>query len=227
MNKPMHYALVLTAVCLAAALGVAGVFAVTHPRIVALAAAGRTEAQTRVMPAPKGELKLNGMVKEAAETDQVYEVSDSTGKLGYAASGEAHGYGGPIIVMVGLDPAAEAIIGLEIVTQSETPGLGTRVNDLPARRTWLGLLRGQPPDDPGKPVPPFLKQFYGLKAGEIQLKQSGGPGKIEAITGATISSRAVTNAVAAAVARIQSAVNGPSGKADSSWTPSATTGATK
>ena len=69
------------------------------------------------------------------------------------------------------------ITGIKVASQQETPGLGTRIEEL--RR--------------GEKEPWFQSQFRGKGAeAAIKLVRGGGPDGIEAITGATISSRAVT-----------------------------------
>jgi Na+-translocating ferredoxin:NAD+ oxidoreductase subunit G len=78
------------------------------------------------------------------------------------------GYSGPIEFIMGVDSKGH-ISGMQVISQSETPGLGTQItNDT------------------------FLKNFLGLNKDEIFLKKDNAKGKIDAITGATISSRAIT-----------------------------------
>jgi len=86
------------------------------------------------------------------------------------------GYGGPIKVIVGVDPTGEKITGVRIAEHTETPGLGANIVQV---RT-------------GEDEPWFLKQFGGLTVDRIALKPQGA---IDAITAATISSTAVTDAV--------------------------------
>jgi electron transport complex protein RnfG len=87
------------------------------------------------------------------------------------------GYGGTIELLVGVDPTGQTITGVRIAEHSETPGLGANVVQV----------------RPGEGGPWFLKQFRGLTPERISLKADGGP--IDGITAATISSRAVTEAV--------------------------------
>jgi len=86
------------------------------------------------------------------------------------------GYGGPIRIMVGVDPSGEKITGVRIAQHSETPGLGANIVQV---RT-------------GDDEPWFLKQFVGLTCDKMHLKPDG---VIDAVTAATISSAAVTDAV--------------------------------
>ena len=81
--------------------------------------------------------------------------------------------------MIGVNLTTKDVVGIGVTTMSETPGVGTRVREQAFTLQFTGL----PGDTPFK------------------VKKDGGP--IDAITGATISSRAVTDAVAAAVATFQ------------------------
>lgn len=101
--------------------------------------------------------------------DEVYIIYEDGEKAGYAFMASGSGYGGNIDILVGLD-SGFGIKGISILSQTETPGLGSRITE--------SL---------------FTDQFKGLSVSDIALKSEGG--KIDAITGATISSRAVVNAV--------------------------------
>lgn len=85
----------------------------------------------------------------------------------------ANGYGGPIRMMVGVAPNGE-LIGLEILQQNETPGLGNRVEEEPFRTQFMGK---------------------GLPASRWKVTKDGGD--FDQISGATISSRAVVEGLAA------------------------------
>ena len=81
------------------------------------------------------------------------------------------GFGGKVGVMVGFSLAAEELVGIGVTTLSETPGVGTKVRE-----------------------PKFTEQFVGMKSGaNFQIAKDGGV--VDAISGATISSRAVAEAV--------------------------------
>jgi len=85
------------------------------------------------------------------------------------------GFGGDIGVMVGVDVNTDKIIGIGVTTHSETPGLGSKAQTEPA----------------------FGAQFAGIGLGETVKVKSGG-GKIDALTGATITSSGVCLAVTTA-----------------------------
>lgn len=81
-----------------------------------------------------------------------------------------NGFGGRIELIVGMWMDG-TIIGYKVIEQKETPGLGTKITEKK-----------------------FAGQFAGLNAyDDISLKKDGGT--IDAVTGATISSRAVIDAV--------------------------------
>jgi H+/Na+-translocating ferredoxin:NAD+ oxidoreductase subunit G len=110
--------------------------------------------------------------------------------VGYVALALGKGYSSTIRTMVGVSPALE-ITGIKVASQQETPGLGTRIEE---------VRRGE--DDPW-----FQSQFKGKTEAAVKLLRGGGPQGIEAITGATISSRAVTISVREAVQRLDQVVD--------------------
>ena len=102
----------------------------------------------------------------------IFVGNDADGQvIGYAATATSPGYGGPIDVLVGVDPTGE-VLGVEIVTQRESPGFFRLVtsSDLVAEYTGRAIT------DP-------------LRLGE----------DLDAVTGATVSAEGVSNAVRAAV----------------------------
>jgi electron transport complex protein RnfG len=94
------------------------------------------------------------------------------GEIGYCVSLDAKGFGGKIGMMVGVG-ADGAICGVEIVSHSETPGFGAKADD---------------PDYLGQ----YITHGSGLSLGK----------EIDAISGATISSKAVLGGVNAATAAL-------------------------
>jgi electron transport complex protein RnfG len=81
------------------------------------------------------------------------------------------GYGGDIGVIVGIDVDSEKLLGIGVTTNKETPGLGARIKEKGFRNGFDGL-----------PV-----------SGEAKVKADGGT--VDAVSGATISSRGVCEAV--------------------------------
>lgn len=103
------------------------------------------------------------------ESGEIINVYEDNKIIGHTFIATGRGYSGKISVFVGIDPDY-SIEGMEVLSHTETPGLGNKITE-----------------------EPFTEQFLGLDADEIALSRDGG--KIDAITGATISSRAVTLAV--------------------------------
>lgn len=154
----------VVAACLAAVNGV------TKPRIEASKAAKTQMAIEAVLPGGGEE------VKDFPQTDSVTKVYGSD--TGYAVEVSPSGFGGPISMMVGVAKDGK-VLGISIVSQTETAGLGA----VAAAKTSAGeTFRGQ----------------YTGKSGTLAVTKDGGD--IDAITGATITSRAVTAGVNAALA---------------------------
>lgn len=112
---------------------------------------------------------------EARKTDsgEQYYVARAAGNpVGYCLIAESQGYSSVIRMMIGLS-ADGAIRGVKVLSQQETPGLGTRMVEVRQ----------------GETAPWFLEQFKGKNATTVELKD------IDAITGATISSRAVVDGI--------------------------------
>ena len=84
------------------------------------------------------------------------------------------GFGGDLGVMIGYKLEDGSLVGIGITTLSETPGLGTRVTE-----------------------PAFIDQFRGMAPDAILTVKKDG-GDIDAVAGATISSRAVASALSQA-----------------------------
>jgi electron transport complex protein RnfG len=101
--------------------------------------------------------------------DDIYTIYSDGTEVGYAFLAVGKGYGGEISILVGLKDE-NTIKGITIISHTETPGLGSRIAESS-----------------------FTDRFAGLNIADVALRQEGG--QIDAITGSTISSRAVINAV--------------------------------
>ena len=90
--------------------------------------------------------------------------------LGYAFIAQGQGYQGKIKMLAVSDPRLTVLKGIEVIESVETPGLGAKIQEHP-----------------------FKDQFSGLAVAPIECVKTTPqhPGQIKAITGATISSRAV------------------------------------
>ena len=204
------YALTLAVIAGCAALMVAGVYAFTAEAIAKNDAKVKEDALKVIFP------EADAFEAVGAEEADVLAARSGGELLGYAATGKASGYGGDIMVLVGVKPDLEnvTLVGIKVLPgHNETPGLGAKVDEVAADDTlWTaigGLFRGEEAGDKDKVILPwFQEQFFGRASGEVEAfadnpKASGQP--IDAITAATISSRAVANAVVDGVARIRKA----------------------
>lgn len=110
---------------------------------------------------------------ERAGRNAVFEVKDKNGKLlGYAFIAEGNGYQGTIKLLAGIDTELSTLQGMEVLESQETPGLGAEIASEDFRKQFKGLSVTQPIE-------------------YIKNRKPEKPYQIEAITGATISSRAV------------------------------------
>lgn len=120
-------------------------------------------------------------------TDDYYTGTSNGDVVGYVFETQAKGYGGTVKVMTGIDKDGN-ITGVVILEHSETPGLGANAVNESFRDQYVQAV----PED------------------GIQLVKNkvAGDGEVEALTGATITSRAVTTAVNAAIEQFQSVKGG-------------------
>ena len=108
---------------------------------------------------------------------------------GYAFIAKKSGYSSEIQTMVGVDTAG-TIIGIKIIQQVETPGLGTKIEEVHY----------------GETTPWFQQQFVGKSVTGLAVDKDGG--EITSVTGATISSRAVTNSISEGLKRLEQQLGG-------------------
>jgi Na+-translocating ferredoxin:NAD+ oxidoreductase subunit G len=156
--------------------------------LVNLKQATKGQIEQQVLTYVQGPALLS--VLENRDNDPILErvkVKDVTvfpaikdGKLvGVAIETFAPGYSGNIGVMVGFDVQKDELLGIGITTQTETPGLGSRVVD-----------------------PAFTSKFTAHGLESMQLTAKGGD--IDGISGATYSSTGTVDAVRKAIEVYQS-----------------------
>ncbi len=174
MKKNLLYvlklALILLAITGAVALVLAGVNAITEERIAAIREEKTQKAIAKVLEGEPENMTLSG------DTGIVRSAYKS--QFGYAVEVAPNGFDGEILMMVGVDLEGR-VTGISIISQTETAGLGAEA----AADNAKGNA--------------FRDQFVGLGVGEVALQKDGGT--LDALTGATISSRAVAEGVKAAL----------------------------
>ncbi|MDH3532363.1 MAG: FMN-binding protein [Gammaproteobacteria bacterium] len=177
---------------------IAIVFQGTRPVIERNRAAALERAVFAVLPAATRRetfaLTAEGsfVVETEATGRRVHAGFDADGRLvGVAIEAAGMGYADTITLLYGYAPAAEAIVGIRVLTSKETPGLGDKIETDPA----------------------FLDNFIALDASldasgtalrnrivTVKRGQKTAPWQIDGITGATISSQAVGEILATSAA---------------------------
>ena len=165
--------LLLITAFIAAAL--AGVNAITEDRIAAIQADKTQKAIGQVLTF-EGEAVLLENTPEKVNGVTITAVYETS--AGYAVQVEPAGFGGGINMMVGVDFEGK-VTGISIISHAETAGLGA----VAAADTGAGEA--------------FRGQFVG-QSGQLSVTKDGGT--IDAISSSTITSRAVTEGVNAAIA---------------------------
>lgn len=167
-------------------LAIIGIYESTFETIKANQAHDLEEAVLRVLPgvtqmhawqpgdSPRTLIPATG----AAGEDPVYAGYTATGQfVGYALSGEGPGFQDNIRLLYGYLPDAGHIVGLEILDSRETPGLGDKIyKDADFVANFRNLA-----------AEPAVKA--------VKKGKKAAPHEIDAITGATISSKAVVKII--------------------------------
>ena len=163
---------ILTAICIVISAALAGVNMFTEERIAAMAKENEYAVCEQVFPSADGQqLDFTAFADIYPDSGvSGYLVTESGQPVGCVLISSAKGYGGAVEVMVGYD-LNKTVTGVSVLSHSETPGLGANA----AKDS-------------------FLDQFVSSSdAGSLAVSKDGGT--IDAVTAATISSRAVTGAV--------------------------------
>ena len=129
--------------------------------------------------------KLTG--EAPAKAQRYFAAYDANGAfVGIAAEGAAKGYADTVRIMFGYDPASQHITGIGVVAMRETPGIGDKIITDPAFLANFEALDAR------------LNGDLSALANEIRTVKHGTksqPWQIDAISGATITSRAVGKAI--------------------------------
>ena len=158
----------------------------TLPTIKAYKAKVLRKAVFQVLPGVSGikrlQLRNGGLVEvpsgETEGTESVYAGFDTGGGLvGYAIPGEGAGFQDTIRLLYGYLPQQRRVAGMEILESRETPGLGDKIYKDAEFVGGFGSLAIDP-------------QIVLVKKGT-----KSAPNELDAITGATISSRAVVRII--------------------------------
>ena len=192
MNNILKFVIVLFLVNLVAASILSGVYNVTKPRIEEQERLVEEEALRHVMPEETGDrfeaVKEDGDVKYW----RVFRGSSDTVR-GYVFIGKKYGYSSVIETMVGMKKDG-TITGVRVLNHNETPGLGAKIIEVASTKTVLKAFKSifSKEKKAEKEISPyFTAQFKGVNIRRVELSKDG----IHAITGATISSKAVVDSI--------------------------------
>ena len=163
-------ALILAAICLIITSALAGTDALTKGPIAELAEQNEIATRQTVLPLAE---KFEALPTSGLENIPYYGTDSSGSIVGYVLITEGKGYGGTITVMTGISTEG-VITGVSILNNGETVGLGANCTK-----------------------DSFTSQYTGTSADQTLTvtKSTPADGEIQALTGATIPSKAVTAAV--------------------------------
>jgi len=124
---------------------------------------------------------------ESAAGESVYAGYDANGELmGIAARAAAQGYADMIHLLYGYDPACECIRGIKVLKMAETPGLGDKIIKDADFQANFDALDARVDMQQMALANPIITVKHGSKQH---------PWEIDAISGATISAKAVGKAL--------------------------------
>jgi electron transport complex protein RnfG len=185
-RSPSSLRLVLTLAIggLISGIAIIGIYESTLPTITANKARELREAVFKVLPGVSNMQPLvyrsGELVVSEPEKDEpvVYGGYDDSGKfVGYAMPGAGPGFQDTIAILYGYRPGEKIVVGMEVLESRETPGLGDKIyKDMD-----------------------FVDEFYSLAIEpEIVAVKKGtktADNHVDAITGATISSKAIVRII--------------------------------
>ena len=175
MKQLLRLTLTLFLICAVTAAALAGVNSITKDRIAAIQEEKNQAAMRQVLPEGQN-LQPVEFTDDSGMVQAVYAPDGERSAQQYAIKVTPNGFGGQMVLMVGV--SHQQVTGISVVSHAETPSLGATA----AAKSSKGEA--------------FRQQFNGM-SGELAVNKDGG--EIDAITSATITSRAVTAGVNAAL----------------------------
>lgn len=182
MNISAHMIIVLTVVCLFSGLSLVYMNQYAEPLIKINTEKATQEAIFKVLP------DVAEVERVPHEEIQIFKGLDEEGDVvGYAFVAQGSGYQGVIKIMAGIDGNLEKLTGIDILESVETPGLGAKITEAGFRDQFkevvvvpaIAYVKGKPPENENE---------------------------IQAITGATVSSRSVVNILNTTIAAVKEIV---------------------
>lgn len=200
MNKIIKNTIIITLITLVSGIGLGLVYEITKEPILAAEDKAKQDAYKQVLAdadsfemldvdakAAAAALKDAGLTEETV--DEVAEAKAGGETVGYVVTTTSkEGYGGDIKITTGIT-ADGTVKGISILSISETAGLGMKATE-----------------------PAFMDQFKEKAVEQFKYTKGGASSdeEIDALSGATITTNAVTNDVNAALVYFQSVLGGGS-----------------
>lgn len=171
----LNMALCLSLVCLVCSGLLGGVYALTAEPIAKAEKENLKSSIAQVLP-EGGEISDAMPLEVGGQPSEYYVSRNGEDILAYAVKSKVVGFGGPLVLMVGITPDG-SIFNTSVLSHNETPGLGAKCDS----------------------DVHFMEQFKGFdtKTKVLSVKKDGGD--VDAITASTITSRAYSLAVSNAV----------------------------
>jgi electron transport complex protein RnfG len=176
MKELLRFGATLTIVALITSGSLAWVDKITKPRILLQQEKELNEGLYTTLPCSE-----NGVIEPINKDGNTiyykgYADKEKNKLIGYSFLALGKGYSSTIRTLVGIDTAG-TILCIKILFQQETPGLGTRCEEIRS----------------GDTTPWWQDQFTGKLSTSIAVDKDNG--EIESITGATITSRAIVQSI--------------------------------
>lgn len=170
MNQYVKMILVLAVISMVSGSVLALSYEVTNPKIQEQEKQALEQSVIDVLPGTE-------KISETKKEDMTFYIGEDNqgNKKGIAFKVTGSGFSGPIEIMVGYNPKEGNLTGIQILSMSETPGLGAKIKD-----------------------PDFVDQFREKSVNDKFVPKED----VRVITGATISPTAVTNAIKSALDKV-------------------------
>lgn len=183
MKEMIKITVSLVVTFVVAGIIMAVVFANTAPIMAKAMEKEKKEALKKLMPDAE-KIEETGKWAPAGKHGEHYGAKKGDQTIGYLASTFGKGYSSYISILVAVDPDIK-VKQINILSHGETPGLGDEIE-----KAY------------------FQKRFEGKTLEQLEVVKTEGTDKVLAISGATISSRAVTRGVKEAVAFLKDKYQG-------------------
>lgn len=186
MNEIVRLGIILLIICFISTALLAFAKEVTEPKILEQRQLAAEASRKEVLPLADAFEALDGAaLQKLQQTDatiaEVFVAKKDNDVVGYFVKAKPSGYAGAVEIMTGIDNDGK-IVNVKMGQNTETPGLGTVIGE-----------------------PKFTSQYAGKGAnGPLELIKTpdANDQQITAVTGATITSRCMTNGVNSALTAV-------------------------